>query len=367
MASETSSNITSSLEVGLGASLRQKREALGWRIEDVAEHLKIRASVLEALEHEQYEILPDRVYLLGFLKSYASFLGLDSQKVIAELSQKNIHVPSSGKIKVADISFLQGHKTRTTPIGLFLGVGCFFTACVYGGWYYVKGYDIPFHHNSPALEQAPVAQNDAQHPLNVADNQALTAPVLGTARQEGSTINGVEGGNMGDAQREDARNDIAQPLSPPQNLVSPAETASSPFVRHDMSNGEDKKKDAQPVDFSASDKAAGAQPASDKKLITLYAGEDSWISIKDSHNKIIFSGILKKGGQWQGDDSQGPYFLTTGNAGGVYFKSENMQTPPLGNKGIVRHDLKITADDIMSGKFGALSTASDLEHHDKMH
>lgn len=67
---------------GLGQRLREARESQGLSLEDVAASTKIRRSYLVALEEEDYAKLPHPTYVKGFLKTYATFLGLEAQEVI---------------------------------------------------------------------------------------------------------------------------------------------------------------------------------------------------------------------------------------------------------------------------------------------
>lgn len=66
----------------IGIKLRTAREQKGISLHEVEEATKIRARYLEALEEEEFDILPGRAYALGFLRSYAAYLGLD----VAELT-----------------------------------------------------------------------------------------------------------------------------------------------------------------------------------------------------------------------------------------------------------------------------------------
>ena len=65
----------------VGEQLRQKREAYGWSLMNVAQHLRIRASVLAALESGEKEFLPSLTFAKGFVRSYADFLGLNAQEI----------------------------------------------------------------------------------------------------------------------------------------------------------------------------------------------------------------------------------------------------------------------------------------------
>ena len=68
---------------GIGERLRSAREARGLTLEAVASELRIRVSILGAMEREEHAALPERVYLLGLLRTYARFLGLDPAAVAA--------------------------------------------------------------------------------------------------------------------------------------------------------------------------------------------------------------------------------------------------------------------------------------------
>ncbi len=61
----------------LGETLRRARQTRGITIEDAARATRIPRRYLEALEQENFGILPAPVYARGFLRSYSGYLGLD--------------------------------------------------------------------------------------------------------------------------------------------------------------------------------------------------------------------------------------------------------------------------------------------------
>ncbi len=69
-------------DLAVGEILRRTREHCGKTLEDVESILRIRASQLEALETGDLEKLPGRVYAIGFVRSYAEYLGLDGDKMV---------------------------------------------------------------------------------------------------------------------------------------------------------------------------------------------------------------------------------------------------------------------------------------------
>ena len=72
----------------IGESLRRARAERGITIEQAAEQTRISAAFLRALEAEAFDQLPAPVYVRGFLRSYATYLGLDYEPLLAELGRQ---------------------------------------------------------------------------------------------------------------------------------------------------------------------------------------------------------------------------------------------------------------------------------------
>jgi len=69
-------------DISLGVFLKKSREERHIELDDVAEATRIRRHNLEAIENDEWNKLPSQVFIKGFLKSYAEFLGLDKETVI---------------------------------------------------------------------------------------------------------------------------------------------------------------------------------------------------------------------------------------------------------------------------------------------
>jgi cytoskeletal protein RodZ len=54
----------------------------GIDISDIEEKTKIRAKFLRALENEEWQVIPEDVYVRKFLETYASALGLDPRPLV---------------------------------------------------------------------------------------------------------------------------------------------------------------------------------------------------------------------------------------------------------------------------------------------
>ena len=72
----------------IGAILEKARRELGLSLRDVEDATKIRTRYLEGLEREDFSVLPDAVYVQGFLKTYANFLGLNGDEMARDLRNR---------------------------------------------------------------------------------------------------------------------------------------------------------------------------------------------------------------------------------------------------------------------------------------
>ncbi|MBC7263320.1 MAG: helix-turn-helix domain-containing protein [Chloroflexi bacterium] len=66
----------------MGESLRSAREAKGISLAQAEEATKIRALYLQAIEEENYGNLPPLVFVRGFIRNYATYLGLNPEEVL---------------------------------------------------------------------------------------------------------------------------------------------------------------------------------------------------------------------------------------------------------------------------------------------
>ena len=74
--------------VPIGAVLEKARRERGLSLRDVEDATKIRTRYLEGLEREDFSVLPDAVYVQGFLKTYANFLGLNGDEMARDLRNR---------------------------------------------------------------------------------------------------------------------------------------------------------------------------------------------------------------------------------------------------------------------------------------
>ncbi len=89
----------------IGTILREARNRRKIDLEEVEAATRIRVRYLRAIENEEWDVLPGGVYTRGFIRTYASFLGLDGER-LADVYRGSVEVTPAGR----------GAAEPTTPV-----------------------------------------------------------------------------------------------------------------------------------------------------------------------------------------------------------------------------------------------------------
>jgi len=96
-------------DIGIGAALRDARSEQERSREEAAAATSMRVAQVEALEDEQFHVFGGDVYAKGFMKSYARWLGLDPEPLLA-LYRKHVQYDS-----MDSSALTAGPVTSTSP------------------------------------------------------------------------------------------------------------------------------------------------------------------------------------------------------------------------------------------------------------
>jgi cytoskeleton protein RodZ len=72
------------MDSGVGTILREARNRRKVELSEVEAATRIRFRYLRAIEDEEWDVLPGGVYTRGFIRTYASFLGLDGERLVSD-------------------------------------------------------------------------------------------------------------------------------------------------------------------------------------------------------------------------------------------------------------------------------------------
>jgi cytoskeletal protein RodZ len=93
----------------LGQIFKRYREAEGLKIAQIEKDLKISHRMIEALESDNYHTLPDEIYVKNIIKSYARYLALDYNRLLA------LYEAARGKKNSQQTAYAKPVKVLLTP------------------------------------------------------------------------------------------------------------------------------------------------------------------------------------------------------------------------------------------------------------
>ena len=137
----------------LGSRLRQAREEQSMSLEEVGDKTRIQVRLLKAIEEGKREILPEPVYIQGFIKRYADALGLNG----IEFSDT---FPSGPVFQMIKPTWRYLPSTQLRPIHLYL-IYVFLVIGAVNGLSYVV--------NRPAIEVGETNRRSPSQALNKAN------------------------------------------------------------------------------------------------------------------------------------------------------------------------------------------------------
>jgi len=76
-------------DLSVGDILRRARQKKGISVEDLEAAIRVSIQHIRAIEEGRLEMLPGRIYAIGFIKAYAEHVDLDSKKILELLKRQS--------------------------------------------------------------------------------------------------------------------------------------------------------------------------------------------------------------------------------------------------------------------------------------
>lgn len=108
--------------VTFGQMLTRAREAKGLTLDDLAHRTKIRRAIIEAIETNAKRDLPEKVFILGYIRSYAIAVGLNVDETFIKFNAawgNDSQVAAVEETRAASRSL-----SWMMPVGAFLILVC---------------------------------------------------------------------------------------------------------------------------------------------------------------------------------------------------------------------------------------------------
>lgn len=284
--------------VPVGDQLRVARERRGEGVFEIADYLRIKADFLHALERGAYDRLPADAYVIGFLRSYAEYLGLDSVAIRAAYRQE-----ITGRLKTQHLTMPQPLPEGRSPHALFILGGIVLAIAVYAVWYFSIAHQRAIV-SAPPLpsSQEAIAPTPPQitPPMPLPGTAATAATAINMATTTGATLVGT-----------------------PSNGSPAAITLTATSTQVETRTTVTPVTTVAPQSYGKTDKSSH---------ITIRAVRDSTITVTDAKGKVVFSQNLAVGDIYYVPDQAG-LKLTSANAEDIAIAVNGKDVPKLGKLG----------------------------------
>ena len=288
----------------VGTMLRDVRTKKDLTIDDVAEKLRIKSSYLMAIENSDYENIPGTPYGIGFVRSYASFLGLNSERISQifkeETSPSSQAAAPNPPVKTEEIPDEENTATfnrKYIVMSIALLVLCYLL------WLTItpnSNNEISSDNEISAAEQ----KSEDNYPLQVEDFTEESENVV-----DNNTIEETQQIVVTDAAFEETEENKAEPS---ENNVSeeklPEETTTEPEeTPAPKSEKVEKTENTDRADVSSSKKNG---------RVVLKIKKETWVEVKDE-NKLWISKVLQAGDEYILPENGVGKTVSFGNTDGV--------------------------------------------------
>lgn len=250
----------------VGELLRNTRLKKGKTLGDVSKDLCIRKFYLEAIENLSAKDLPPVPYGLGFVRSYAEYLGLNSLRIVqayrqAVYAEQENEEDTGSEENTLPVEYA-GPNLRHVIIGL-VGV-----VLIFAVWRGVSSYN----QEKQLAEEKEIVQNDVvPEPVIIEENEPALA-------------------DMG---LEDVEAEKTEADAEPATAEKTAEKEPVKTEAENVKAAEKNEPAAQPEAEETKTAAAEPAAATPTKIRISFAGP-SWLELKQG-DKVLLSGIYSKG------------------------------------------------------------------------
>ena len=293
---------TASETKDIGSVLRQARDAQGVSLEDVSALLKIREDHLQALENNDFDRLPGHVYAIGFIRTYATHLGLNAGELISLFKEATMILP------IEDAAYNDAGG-EPVSLGLKVGLGVFAVFLVYLMWLIAGGAGTSEREASvkPPLNAVASSASDETAPIDAPKAVVVTPPAR---PQTGEALNPQSEAAIVEAEAEADTKAEGEPVQA-VGLSQEIEVAA--------------------LQAPQAEAVSDREPVVPQK-VDIRASRRTWMRIENTDGTVLFSSIIRDGESFTLEEDA-PYTLATRDAGALHFHVDDEKVGDVGRRG----------------------------------
>lgn len=282
----------------VGEILKAARENAGWSITDVSEKLHLQTHFIAALETDDHDALPSRVFALGYLRKYARLLGLDAEKLVEVESSivpdksesvRTLYQPREKEFGVSRYAPRRKKGVAGKLGGLLLIIILLLVATAW-----LMGlFNIPGLDPNAMNQMLPFSQQEEQ------DNSSIISELSSSDTTQPDAVMLELNAEIPQASQdmqlpqetvspETVVSDAVIPLQI-EELSTPDETANSEGALAEINRAE--------IPVTETSLASGEQPAQTvvEKGIVLEFEKDCWVDVRNEHGIALLNGMYDAG------------------------------------------------------------------------
>jgi cytoskeleton protein RodZ len=287
--------------LSLGAWLAQVRADYGAEQRDVAHHLGLNPTLIQAIEIDDFARLGPPVFVRGYLSRYARLLNLPEVVVLERYRQQTGVGQDPPPLKVVHP---RRRQTRVRDLR-----GLFYLLLIVGvGWTAVQHLDDLDPGKLMALWSSDPSED---RPL-IANQPTTTTQTRYPFQSESS-------GTPATPSQPSPAEPASVPLVPPVTVKSPVPEVSPPSPEEKSTPPASSGIETAAVAPSTASESADddedplATPLVQEARLTLEFSDDCWVEVKSADGGVLFSGLMKANTKRQ-ITGTAPFSLTLGNA-----------------------------------------------------
>lgn len=263
----------------IGNILKEARRKQGLKLPDVSAKLCISKTYLRALEGNDKKNLPAQTFTIGFLRTYATHLGLDADEMVQKAKGATPEDVPTLEVNVPE----KAHDSSMPSVMVLVALATGMTSLITGYSYFVDSEQESAIQFQPQAQELVANANFVVETTPSVTLKTLTPVVVETEPSE-----------------EIIETDVVEAsVAPQEPEVAPKEKA---LLVNDVA-----------------------------EYVEIRATSDTWMMIVGDENNNVFDNIIHKGESYRAQVGKGLH-LTTGNAGGLeFFHSGHQLTVPSGH------------------------------------
>lgn len=265
-------------KVEAGTLLKEKREQLGLSQKQIADRLRLRLSIIENIENNNFASDQVATFTRGYLRSYAKAVGIDESVVLCALDGCEETKPQAQEMKsFSRKTKREAHDSRimTLTWGIFAVI-----IGISSVWWWQNQEKSMLDLTSQTEQEMELEQKSP--------DQDLDFTTLENSVPQSEVATEVESNEVQASDMNQELEPSDNPASAETEIVAEVEPVSQPESQAEQQTESN-------VAETVSEPVQTAQPDVMTNMLKLSFSDDCWIQVKDSSGKTLSTGVKKAG------------------------------------------------------------------------